>query len=62
MAHKLRSGELDQTGLETMSGLVRDLARSMELTSICGLGMVAAAPLTSLLTYFPQQVQRCLRV
>ncbi len=53
MSHRLRAGELDQAQLESMTGLVRDLSRTMEMTSICGLGMVASAPLVTLLTHFP---------
>jgi NADH:ubiquinone oxidoreductase subunit F (NADH-binding) len=61
MSHQLRGGELEQAQLQAMTGVVRDLARTMELTSICGLGMVAAAPLTSLLAHFPDEVDRFIR-
>jgi NADH:ubiquinone oxidoreductase subunit F (NADH-binding) len=46
--------EWDATGK-----LVQDLGGTMEQTAICGLGAVASAPLTSLIRYFPQDVQRC---
>jgi NADH:ubiquinone oxidoreductase subunit F (NADH-binding)/NADH:ubiquinone oxidoreductase subunit E len=38
--------------------LIRDLAETMQLTSICGLGQVAANPITSLLKYFPEELRR----
>ncbi|MCA9239701.1 MAG: SLBB domain-containing protein, partial [Planctomycetales bacterium] len=37
--------------------LVNELAQTMALTSICGLGQVAAAPLRTLLEYFPEEVE-----
>lgn len=40
--------------------VVDELAQTMYLTSICGLGQVAANPMTSVLKYFPDEVQRCL--
>jgi NADH:ubiquinone oxidoreductase subunit F (NADH-binding) len=61
IGQRLRGRELDSIELEGLTPLVRDLARTMELTSICGLGMVAAAPLTSLLANFPQDVKHSLR-
>jgi NADH:ubiquinone oxidoreductase subunit F (NADH-binding) len=61
MAQRLKRRELDHFELESLAPLVRELDRTMELTSICGLGMVAAAPLTSLLANFPTEVERCLR-
>ncbi|MCE9605164.1 MAG: NAD(P)H-dependent oxidoreductase subunit E [Planctomycetia bacterium] len=36
--------------------VIADLAQAMELTSICGLGVVAPKPLTSVLKYFPEDV------
>ena len=38
-----------------------ELTRAMEMTSICGLGMVAAKPLESALALFPDDMQRHLR-
>jgi formate dehydrogenase beta subunit len=38
--------------------LVGDLAQAMTLTSICGLGQVAANPLTSVLKYFPEDLEK----
>jgi formate dehydrogenase beta subunit len=39
-------------------GAVPELAEAMYLTSICGLGQVAANPITSVLKYFPEDVAR----
>lgn len=39
-------------------GPLADLAYTMGSTAICGLGTVAAQPLTSLLAHFPQEVAR----
>ena len=36
--------------------LIAELAETMQLTSICGLGQVAAAPITSALKYFPEEI------
>jgi NADH:ubiquinone oxidoreductase subunit F (NADH-binding)/NADH:ubiquinone oxidoreductase subunit E len=36
--------------------LVQELTRAMEMTSICGLGMVAAKPLQSVFEFFPADV------
>jgi NADH:ubiquinone oxidoreductase subunit F (NADH-binding) len=38
----------------------KELAPTMRLTSICGLGTVAFAPMTSLLKYFPSEWRRYL--
>jgi NADH:ubiquinone oxidoreductase subunit F (NADH-binding)/NADH:ubiquinone oxidoreductase subunit E len=39
--------------------LIRDLGETMGITSICGLGQVASNPVTSLLRYFPGDVEAC---
>lgn len=41
-------------------GLVQELADAMTVTSICGLGMVAANPVASVLKYFPADVEKYL--
>jgi NADH:ubiquinone oxidoreductase subunit F (NADH-binding) len=41
--------------------LVNELTRAMEMTSICGLGMVAAKPLQSVFEFFPADVAAHLR-
>jgi NADH:ubiquinone oxidoreductase subunit F (NADH-binding) len=52
---------LSAKGLETQQQLVNELTRAMEMTSICGLGMVAAKPLQSALDFFPDDVTAHLR-
>jgi NADH:ubiquinone oxidoreductase subunit F (NADH-binding) len=42
------------------ASLVNELVKTMELTSICGLGMVAGKPLASLLQFFRNEVERYL--
>ena len=37
--------------------LIEDLALTMELSSICGLGMIAAKPITSVLRYFRAELE-----
>ena len=41
--------------------LVNDLAETMAITSICGLGMVAANPMMSVVKYFENDVEKYLR-
>lgn len=42
-------------------GLINDLAETMKLTAICGLGVVASNPLTTLLDHFRPDVERYTR-
>jgi NADH:ubiquinone oxidoreductase subunit F (NADH-binding) len=56
VASNLTRSAYDETALKSIVPLVRDLASTMTLTSICGLGMVAANPLISVLQYFPDDV------
>jgi NADH:ubiquinone oxidoreductase subunit F (NADH-binding) len=42
--------------LGPLQAAVRELDRALEVTSICGLGQVAAKPLATLLRYFPDEV------
>jgi NAD-dependent dihydropyrimidine dehydrogenase PreA subunit len=49
---------VDKKAFDEQSSLVNRLARTMEQTSICGLGVVAPAPLTSLLKFFPEDAAR----
>jgi NADH:ubiquinone oxidoreductase subunit F (NADH-binding)/NADH:ubiquinone oxidoreductase subunit E len=60
-ASGLHRGKYDAARWEKIAPLVAELAAAMELTSICGLGVVAAAPLTSVVQHFPGEVERCLR-
>lgn len=39
-------------------GLIQELADTISITSICGLGMVAANPITSVLKYFPADLDK----
>ncbi|HYT89958.1 MAG TPA: NADH-ubiquinone oxidoreductase-F iron-sulfur binding region domain-containing protein [Gemmataceae bacterium] len=50
----------DTCSRERLAG-IGELAETMYLTSICGLGQVAANPITSVLKYFPEAVARYLR-
>ena len=52
---------LDATEFKKQKELVKELTRAMEMTSICGLGMVAAKPLESALALFPADLAGHLR-
>jgi NADH:ubiquinone oxidoreductase subunit F (NADH-binding) len=55
------AGRLDAEAFGSRQQLVNELTRAMEMTSICGLGMVAAKPLESALALFPDDMKRHLR-
>jgi NADH:ubiquinone oxidoreductase subunit F (NADH-binding)/NADH:ubiquinone oxidoreductase subunit E len=55
---KLRDGGYDPILFQGVSPLIEELARTMEMTSICGLGVVAPKPLTSVIRFFPDDVAR----
>jgi len=59
-AEALRKRQIPGLRFVEQASLVNELVKTMELTSICGLGMVAGKPLTSLLQFFPGEVQRYL--
>ncbi len=40
--------------------LVSDLAQTMSISSICGLGMVAANPMTTVMKFFPHELEKYL--
>jgi len=61
IAARLVGGTLSAADLVAERVLVEELTRAMEMTSICGLGMVAAKPLQSALQFFPDDVHRHLR-
>jgi NADH:ubiquinone oxidoreductase subunit F (NADH-binding)/NADH:ubiquinone oxidoreductase subunit E len=42
-------------------GLIQELAEAMASTSICGLGQVAANPMTTLLRHFPEELEKYLQ-
>ena len=46
---------------DSKRGLINELAETMKLTAICGLGTVASNPLTTLLDYFRPDVERYAR-
>jgi len=58
IAESLMAGQLDAPELATQKQLIKELTRTMETTSICGLGMVAAKPLQSALDSFDEDVKR----
>jgi NADH:ubiquinone oxidoreductase subunit F (NADH-binding)/NADH:ubiquinone oxidoreductase subunit E len=55
---RLRNRDYDRTRWDEQERLVAELARAMEMTSICGLGQVAPAPLTALIRRFPEELNR----
>ena len=61
VAEDLVAHRHDAAGLALQRRLVDDLTRALEMTSICGLGMVAAKPLQTALQFFPADVERHLR-
>ena len=61
VAEDLVARRHDAAGLALQRRLVDDLTRALEMTSICGLGMVAAKPLQTALQFFPADVERHLR-
>jgi NADH:ubiquinone oxidoreductase subunit F (NADH-binding)/NADH:ubiquinone oxidoreductase subunit E len=52
----LLKGQFTAQSWPQSEALVKELGRTMEVTSICGLGQVASNPLTSLLRYFPEEI------
>ena len=56
VGQELLSGKMTEGQFGQARQLVDELAATMELTSICGLGVVAAKPLTSAAQFFPQDV------
>jgi NADH:ubiquinone oxidoreductase subunit F (NADH-binding) len=61
MGRELLAGRLDAATFAERQGLVGELTRAMEMTSICGLGMVAAKPLESALALFPDDARAHLK-
>jgi len=56
IAGSFRNQAAAKTKPSSWEPVIADLAQAMELTSICGLGVVAPKPLTSVLKYFPADV------
>jgi NADH:ubiquinone oxidoreductase subunit F (NADH-binding) len=61
IAHSIVGNKVDRAELKANKQLVDELIRTMEMTSICGLGFVAAKPLQSTLQNFSEDVDRHLR-
>jgi len=57
VGHEIADRRLDPQALSTRRQLVGELTRALEMTSICGLGMVAAKPLQSVFEFFPADVE-----
>jgi NADH:ubiquinone oxidoreductase subunit F (NADH-binding) len=62
MASGLLQFQHDEESFRPIEKLLTDLQRTMELTSICGLGMVAGNPLVSVFRNFRQDITPYLRV
>jgi NADH:ubiquinone oxidoreductase subunit F (NADH-binding)/NADH:ubiquinone oxidoreductase subunit E len=62
MASGLLQFQHDEESFRPVEKLLTDLQRTMELTSICGLGMVAGNPLVSVFRNFRQDITPYLRV
>jgi NADH:ubiquinone oxidoreductase subunit F (NADH-binding) len=52
MASDLKAGRVDAAALDPLKTTVEQLAETMKLTAICGLGTVASNPMTTLLTHY----------
>jgi NADH:ubiquinone oxidoreductase subunit F (NADH-binding)/NADH:ubiquinone oxidoreductase subunit E len=61
IATDLHQSRYDERRFQGTTNAVRELSRTMALTSICGLGAVAANPLTGLLQHFRAEVDRYLQ-
>jgi NADH:ubiquinone oxidoreductase subunit F (NADH-binding)/NADH:ubiquinone oxidoreductase subunit E len=62
LAGGLLQFQYDEESIRPVEKLMTDLQRTMELTSICGLGMVAGNPLISVFRHFRQDLIPYLRV
>ena len=58
VAEEITTGRISRVDLAARGRLVGELARALEMTSICGLGMVAAKPLETTLAFFRDDVER----
>ncbi|MBM4075938.1 MAG: NADH-quinone oxidoreductase subunit L, partial [Planctomycetes bacterium] len=56
----LLNGEINRAQFDQDVPAIRELSKTMEKTSICGLGQVASNPWLSVLNHFPDQVDRLL--
>lgn len=61
IATQIGEGKLAREEMESQQAVVNELAETMEITAICGLGMVASNPLKTLFKFFPQEVEPYIR-
>ena len=61
MGEQIVAGAIAPAMLAPQRQLIDELTRAMEMTSICGLGMVAAKPMQAALQFFPADVEHHLR-
>jgi len=57
LLHEITKGKYHQSGL----GVVDELAQAMSLTSICGLGQIAANPMKTVMKHFPEELEEHLK-
>jgi NADH:ubiquinone oxidoreductase subunit F (NADH-binding)/NADH:ubiquinone oxidoreductase subunit E len=62
LAEGLLQFQYDEESIRPIEKLMTDLQKTMELTSICGLGMVAGNPLITVFRHFRQDLTPYLRV
>lgn len=60
MGEELERGQVQTADLPVLCDNALQLSQVMKVTSICGLGQVASNPMRSLLTYFPERIQKAL--
>lgn len=58
LGEELLAGRVEAAAFPGREQLVGELARAMEMTSICGLGMVAAKPFQSAIQFFAADLRR----
>ena len=61
LGNHIRDQRYNEQSFRPVEGLMTELQRTMEMSSICGLGMVAGNPLITALRSFRQDVNRYLR-
>ncbi|RLS78986.1 MAG: hypothetical protein DWI03_02985 [Planctomycetota bacterium] len=61
LGEELLAGRVDDSAFTDREQLAGELSRAMEMTSICGLGMVAAKPFQSALQFFAADLRRHVR-
>ena len=61
LGNNIRDQRYDEQSFRPVEGLMTELQRTMEMSSICGLGMVVGNPLTTAIQSFRQDVSRYLR-